>query len=187
MSAANGIENQTTFKRILRYRRDIEMLEDGSLQSIQAARVSIGGKGRPVSTARQSANLPVTPNELRALMAEVGPRWAEDISGYVRLIVEQFTTVLDSAPRPDLRVLRDISYGDSSRARSTHLGRLAELKYRAVFPIQIAVLVVDLIGIGKLEIKEADLVVLEERTGMPRTTVQLDGDVAGNFEGFDIL
>lgn len=61
--------------------------------------------------------LPEIPPKLRALMAEVGPRWREDIPGHVRLMVEQFTPVLSGAPKEDVEVRRDIAYGQHPRQK----------------------------------------------------------------------
>jgi hypothetical protein len=46
---------------------------------------------------------------------------------------------------------------------------------------------VDLVGVGQFEVEETDLLVLEERAGMPAAAVQLDRHVAGNLEGFDVV
>lgn len=59
--------------------------------------------------------LPDVPPELRAIMAEIGPRWAQDIPGHVRLMIEKFSEVLEAAPRAGITVKRDISYGDHGR------------------------------------------------------------------------
>lgn len=61
--------------------------------------------------------LPAIPSELRALMAEVGPRWRENVPAHVRLMVEQFTPVLSGAPKDGVEVRRDIAYGNHSRQR----------------------------------------------------------------------
>jgi acetyl esterase len=65
------------------------------------------------------------PPELLALMAEIGPRWASGpattgatrVSGNVALMVEQFSAVLAHAPQGDLRIERDIAYGEHARQR----------------------------------------------------------------------
>lgn len=60
---------------------------------------------------------PPIPETLRALMAEIGPRWAEDKGGNVRRMVEAFTELLKSAPKDGIEVTRDIAYGDHPRQR----------------------------------------------------------------------
>lgn len=55
------------------------------------------------------------PDDLRALMAEVGPRWARDIPAHVRLMVERFDPVLARATKRDVTVTRDIAYGAHAR------------------------------------------------------------------------
>jgi acetyl esterase len=61
------------------------------------------------------AALPRIPSELWALMAEVGPRWAQDIPGHVRLMIEKFSEVLEAAPRAGITVTRDVAYGEHPR------------------------------------------------------------------------
>jgi len=55
------------------------------------------------------------PPALRALMADIGPRWRQDVPGHVRLMVEQFTPILSNAPKQGIEVRRDIAYGDHPR------------------------------------------------------------------------
>ena len=55
------------------------------------------------------------PDALCRLMAEVGPRWAENVAGHVRLMVEQFSPVLAQAPREGIAVARDLPYGNHER------------------------------------------------------------------------
>jgi acetyl esterase len=62
-------------------------------------------------------NAPPIPDELRALMAEVGPRWKENTSGNVKLMVEQFSRVHKSAPKDGIEVKRDIAYGAHPRQK----------------------------------------------------------------------
>ncbi|MHA6692061.1 alpha/beta hydrolase [Devosia sp. A449] len=59
--------------------------------------------------------LPSIPPELRALMAEIGPRWREDVPGHVRLMVEQFTPLLQRGPKAGISVRRDVAYGEHPR------------------------------------------------------------------------
>lgn len=58
---------------------------------------------------------PEIPDELRALMARLGPRWASDIPGNVRLMVRSFDPVLARAPKHGVNVVRDVAYGDHPR------------------------------------------------------------------------
>jgi acetyl esterase/lipase len=60
---------------------------------------------------------PPIPETLRALMAEIGPRWAEDKGGNVRRMIDAFTELLKSAPKEGIEVTRDIAYGDHPRQR----------------------------------------------------------------------
>jgi len=48
-------------------------------------------------------------------MAEVGPRWAEDTRGHIALMLEKFSEVLVWAPKQDVSVQRNISYGSHER------------------------------------------------------------------------
>jgi acetyl esterase len=58
---------------------------------------------------------PTIPKELRDLMAEIGPRWRDDISGHIRAMLEGFSAVLRDAPKEGVEVRRGIRYGDGSR------------------------------------------------------------------------
>jgi acetyl esterase/lipase len=60
---------------------------------------------------------PPIPETLRDLMAEIGPRWAEDKGGNVRRMVEAFTELLKSSPKDGIEVTRDIAYGKHPRQR----------------------------------------------------------------------
>lgn len=64
-----------------------------------------------------TAARPEIPAELLALMAEVGPRWREDVPGHVRLMIERFSAVLRGAPKEHAEVRRDIAYGAHPRQR----------------------------------------------------------------------
>lgn len=61
--------------------------------------------------------MPPIPPELRALMAEVGPKWRENVAGNVRMIVEHFSAVLKLAPRDGVEVTSEIPYGAHPRQR----------------------------------------------------------------------
>jgi acetyl esterase len=58
--------------------------------------------------------LPEIPADLRALMAEIGPKWADDTKGHVRLMIEKFSEVLKSSPKDGIRV-ETVSYGPHER------------------------------------------------------------------------
>ncbi len=58
---------------------------------------------------------PAIPEGLRALMAEIGPRWASAISEHVKAMVDAFTPVLASAPKDGVSVTRNLAYGVHSR------------------------------------------------------------------------
>src|ERR1700739_738236 len=58
--------------------------------------------------------LPEIPSDLRALMAEIGPKWAADTKGHVRLMVEKFSEVLKSSPKQGIRV-DTVCYGPHER------------------------------------------------------------------------
>jgi|RhiMethySRZTD1v2_1073278.scaffolds.fasta_scaffold251283_2 acetyl esterase/lipase len=62
-----------------------------------------------------SLSPPEIPHDLRALMARVGPRWASDIPGNVRLMVRSFDPILARAPKGGVTVVRDVAYGDHPR------------------------------------------------------------------------
>jgi acetyl esterase/lipase len=59
-------------------------------------------------------SLPEIPAELRALMAEVGPKWATDTRGHIRLMIERFSEVLEHSPK-DAVTVDTISYGSHER------------------------------------------------------------------------
>jgi acetyl esterase/lipase len=58
---------------------------------------------------------PEIPPTLRALMAEVGPRWGTNPAAHVKLMVEQFSEVLKQAPKDGVTVRRNIAYGAHPR------------------------------------------------------------------------
>ncbi len=60
-------------------------------------------------------SLPQIPPELCALMAEIGPRWSEDVSGHVKLMVERFTQLHAGTAKTGIAVRRDIAYGTHPR------------------------------------------------------------------------
>ena len=59
-------------------------------------------------------SLPKIPAELRALMAEIGPKWATDTRGHIRLMIEKFSEVLEHSPKDGIQV-DTIVYGPHER------------------------------------------------------------------------
>lgn len=55
------------------------------------------------------------PEDLRRLMAEVGPKWATNVPGHVKLMVEAFSAVLAKCPKEGVSVKRDLPYGTHAR------------------------------------------------------------------------
>lgn len=61
-----------------------------------------------------SRSVPIS-SDLRALMADVGPRWSSDVSGHVRLMIERFSALQKDCPKDGVQVMRDVTYGDHPR------------------------------------------------------------------------
>ncbi len=61
--------------------------------------------------------MPEIPDALRELMAQIGPRWGQDVPGHVRQMIEGFSAVLKLAPRDGVEVKHDIAYGPHERHR----------------------------------------------------------------------
>ncbi len=59
--------------------------------------------------------LPDIPVPLRALMAEIGPKWRDDTRGHVDLMISEFSEVLKLASRDGVKIKRDIAYGSHER------------------------------------------------------------------------
>ena len=59
--------------------------------------------------------MPDIPAPLRALMAEVGPKWRANTAGHVDMMITAFSEVLKQAPRDGVTVHRDIRYGSHER------------------------------------------------------------------------
>src|ERR1051326_5855697 len=66
-------------------------------------------------TTRADFNMPDIPASLRALMAEVGPKWRDDTAGHVDMMITAFSEVLNLVSRDDVAVHRDIAYGTHER------------------------------------------------------------------------
>jgi acetyl esterase/lipase len=63
----------------------------------------------------RTPTLPDIPDDLRQLMADVGPRWRESVTKNVEMMVERFSEVLKQSPRDGVIVHPGISYGDHER------------------------------------------------------------------------
>jgi acetyl esterase/lipase len=63
----------------------------------------------------RKAALPDIPDDLRQLMAEVGPRWRDSVAQNVDLMVHRFSDLLKHSPRDGVTVHPGISYGDHER------------------------------------------------------------------------
>ncbi len=70
---------------------------------------------RHAATTPSDPNLPDIPKPLRALMAEIGPKWRDDTRGHVDMMIAEFSDVLKSASRAGVTVHRDIAYGPHER------------------------------------------------------------------------
>ncbi|MFM9982762.1 MAG: alpha/beta hydrolase [Burkholderiales bacterium] len=55
------------------------------------------------------------PEDLRRLMAKVGPKWATNVPGHVKLMVESFSAVLATCPKDGISMQREVPYGAHDR------------------------------------------------------------------------
>ncbi|SHG03087.1 alpha/beta hydrolase [Bradyrhizobium erythrophlei] len=62
-----------------------------------------------------SSKFPEIPDALRALMAEIGPRWGTNPAAHVKIMVDRFSEVLKQSPKDGVTVRRGISYGPHPR------------------------------------------------------------------------
>lgn len=60
---------------------------------------------------------PPIPDELWARMAEIGPRWGQNTSGNVKLMVDEFTRLHKRAPKAGIEVKKNIAYGAHERQK----------------------------------------------------------------------
>jgi acetyl esterase len=60
-----------------------------------------------------NAKRPSIPNELRELMAEIGPRWTPGL--HVKLMLDRFSDLHRGAPEQHLQIRADVSYGSHPR------------------------------------------------------------------------
>ena len=58
---------------------------------------------------------PSISESLRALMAEVGPRWGEAVTQHVKQMVDEYSRVLVDQPTDGIRVTRGLAYGTHPR------------------------------------------------------------------------
>ncbi|MGE3927632.1 MAG: alpha/beta hydrolase [Lautropia sp.] len=63
------------------------------------------------------SHAPACPPDLAALLAEIGPRWAQDIRGASEAVKQAYAPLLAAAPRDGVRVLHDLGYGTHPRQR----------------------------------------------------------------------
>jgi acetyl esterase/lipase len=61
------------------------------------------------------ASAPELPESLRQLLAEVGPRWGQDVANNVRRMVQAYSPILARAPKQGIQVIRNLSYGSDER------------------------------------------------------------------------
>jgi acetyl esterase len=61
------------------------------------------------------SKFPEIPDELRALMAEIGPRWGTNPAAHVKIMIDRFSEVLKQSPRDGVNVQRGICYGAHAR------------------------------------------------------------------------
>jgi acetyl esterase len=61
------------------------------------------------------ASPPNIPDELRNLMAQIGPKWAADTRGHVRLMIEKFSEVLAASMKEGVTLESNVSYGSHER------------------------------------------------------------------------
>jgi acetyl esterase len=55
------------------------------------------------------------PEDLRKLMADIGPVWLSDVPGHVKLMSDEFTKVLCDCDKSGVEVHRNLSYGPHAR------------------------------------------------------------------------
>ena len=57
------------------------------------------------------------PEEDRRRLLEIGPRWATDITGHRKMVVDAYTPVLAARPRENIEAFREVPYGPHARHR----------------------------------------------------------------------
>jgi acetyl esterase/lipase len=58
---------------------------------------------------------PEIPAELRQLLADIGPRWGQDVANNVRRIVDAYTPILAQAPKDGVEAVLGLAYGEDER------------------------------------------------------------------------
>jgi acetyl esterase len=58
---------------------------------------------------------PEIPATLRQLLAEIGPRWGQDVANNVRRIVDAYTPILAQAPKDGVEAVLGLAYGGDER------------------------------------------------------------------------
>jgi acetyl esterase/lipase len=71
----------------------------------------------PDATNSSGLTLPEIPAPLRAMMAEIGPKWRTDTAGHVDMMISAFSEILKQVPRDGITIHRDIAYGSHERQR----------------------------------------------------------------------
>ena len=71
------------------------------------------------------------PEDLRRRMLEIGPVWAEDITGHRKMVIDAYTPLLAQIPREGIEVSRELAYGPHERHR-LDVYRQAGLDHAAV-------------------------------------------------------
>jgi acetyl esterase/lipase len=61
------------------------------------------------------SKFPEIPDDLRALMAEIGPRWGTNPAAHVKIMIDRFSEVLKQSPKEGVIVERGNSYGSHPR------------------------------------------------------------------------
>lgn len=54
-------------------------------------------------------------NDLDAFLADIGPRWSQQVATNVRCVIERYDPLLAAVPRQGVTVTRDIAYGPDPR------------------------------------------------------------------------
>ncbi|OZI19052.1 hypothetical protein CAL26_15425 [Bordetella genomosp. 9] len=58
---------------------------------------------------------PPIPDSLRQLLADIGPRWGQDVAANVRRMVDAYSPILAAAPKHGVEVVRSLAYGQDER------------------------------------------------------------------------
>src|SRR5215217_7674745 len=58
---------------------------------------------------------PPIPQELWKLMADLGPRWLDDVPGHVKLMIDEFSKVQKNVSNDGVERRNDVAYGPHPR------------------------------------------------------------------------